>query len=75
MIVECMNQNGERRGIEMDPANRAYGWVYYKHADGHWVTLRKASLDEMEAAQRHQRTNAIMREWAVGQLAPRTIPE
>lgn len=70
MIVECFNERGEPRAIEMDPANRAYGWVYYKHPDGHWVTLRKATVEEVEAAQRHQRTEFIMREWAVGRLAP-----
>lgn len=50
MIVECRNQFGEPRAIEMDPANRAYGWVYYKHPDGQWVTLRPATDVEMRRA-------------------------
>jgi hypothetical protein len=70
MIVECFNERGEPRAIELDPANRAYGWVYYKHADGHWVTLRKATLEEVERAQLHRRSEAILREWAVGRLSP-----
>jgi hypothetical protein len=70
MIVECMNEHGEARAIELDPANRAYGWVYYKHPGGQWVTLRKATPEELERAQVHQRTEVIMREWAVGRLAP-----
>lgn len=70
MIVECCNEQGEPRAIELDPVNRAYGWVYYKHPDGQWVTLRKATGDEIERAQQHRRTEAILREWAVGRLAP-----
>lgn len=29
------------------------------------------SQEEIERAHRHQRTEAIMRQWAVGQLSPR----
>lgn len=54
MIVECWNEHGESRAIEMDENNRAYGWVYYKHTDGQWVTLRKASSDEIYRAERSQ---------------------
>jgi hypothetical protein len=27
-IVECWNQNGKPRAIEMDPNNRGFGWVH-----------------------------------------------
>ena len=54
MIVECWNEHGEPRAIELDEANRAYGWVYYKHPDGQWVTLRKATSDEIYRAERSQ---------------------
>lgn len=50
MIAECWNEHGEHRAVELDPMNRAYGWVYYKGADGQWVTLRKATEDEMRRA-------------------------
>lgn len=50
-IVECWTGDGKHRAIEMDENNRAFGWVYYKHADGEtWVTLRKATEREMESA-------------------------
>lgn len=52
MIVEGWNEHGEPRGIELDQQHSAYGWVYYKHPDGQWVTLRKASGDEIYRAER-----------------------
>lgn len=50
MIVECFTEHGCPRAIELDTQNRAYGWVYYQHVDGHWVTLRKASEGEIQRA-------------------------
>lgn len=50
MIVECWNEHGEPRAVELDENNRAYGWVYCKHPDGQWVTLRKATADELATA-------------------------
>jgi cytochrome oxidase Cu insertion factor (SCO1/SenC/PrrC family) len=29
---------------------RFYGWAFYKHPDGQWVTLRKANNDEISQA-------------------------
>ena len=52
MIVECWNEHGEPRAIELNPDSVAYGWVYYKHADGQWVTLRIATSDELWRAHR-----------------------
>lgn len=49
-LVQCMNQDGEPRAVEIDPASRFYGWVFYKHPDGQWVTLRKANECELELA-------------------------
>lgn len=31
---------------------RFYGWAFYKHPDGQWVTIRKASDDEIDRAKR-----------------------
>ena len=66
MIIECINQNFEPRAIEMDPENRAYGWVYYKHPDGQWVTLRKATEEEMKLAEVHARFQSRMRDSLAG---------
>lgn len=42
-----------RRGQEMmyvypDTKHEAAGWLLYKHPDGQWVTLRKATNDDIE---------------------------
>lgn len=50
MIVECWNERGEPRAINLDPNDLAYGWVYYKHPDGQWVTLRRGTTDEIARA-------------------------
>lgn len=34
----------------LDPNAKDHGWLYYKHPDGQWVTLRKLSDTEIEAA-------------------------
>lgn len=34
----------------LDPANKDYGWLYTRHPDGHWVTLRKLPQWEIDAA-------------------------
>jgi hypothetical protein len=31
---------------------RFYGWAFYKHPDGQWVTIRKATDDEISGATR-----------------------
>ncbi len=35
---------------QLDPSERDYGWLYTRHPDGHWVTLRKLSDAEIETA-------------------------
>jgi hypothetical protein len=30
---------GAELGIEMDPTNRYFGWLFAKHPDGQWVTV------------------------------------
>jgi hypothetical protein len=52
MLVQCMNQDGAPRAVDADKASRTYGWVFYQHPDGQWVTLRKASAEELAAAER-----------------------
>ena len=34
----------------LDPGAKDHGWLYLKHPDGQWVTLRKLSDAEIEAA-------------------------
>lgn len=41
-----------RHAVMVDPKNGHYGWVFFKHPDGGWVSLRKASGAEFKAAQR-----------------------
>jgi len=36
--------------ICVDSENKACGWVFYKHVDGQWVTLRLALPGEIEGA-------------------------
>jgi len=53
-IVQCRNENGEPRCIEVDPKSDYFGWVFYRHPDGQWVTLRKATTAEIESATRRE---------------------
>lgn len=39
-----------RHAIELDATSRYFGWVFYRHPDGQWVTLRKATDAEIVAA-------------------------
>ena len=34
----------------LDPSAHDHGWLYTRHPDGHWVTLRKLSDAEIETA-------------------------
>ena len=34
---------------DLRPELPTFGWLYTRHADGHWVTLRKLSPSEIEA--------------------------
>ena len=35
---------------DLNADRKTYGWLYTRHADGHWVTMRKLSQDEIEIA-------------------------
>ena len=35
---------------QLDWRHEAFGWLYTKHADGHWVTLRKLLPVEIDEA-------------------------
>jgi hypothetical protein len=39
-----------RHAVCIDKANGHYGWVFYKHPDGMWVSHRKASEGELNQA-------------------------
>lgn len=41
-----------RHAVMVDPKNGHYGWVFVKHPDGMWVSLRKATGAEFKAALR-----------------------
>ena len=49
-MIECFNENGAHRAVCIDTDSRYYGWVFYRRADGQWVTLREATPDEMHRA-------------------------
>ncbi len=41
--------NASKRQMLLVGEGEAYaGWLCYKHPDGHWVTLRKATEDDRE---------------------------
>lgn len=50
-LIKAWNEHGEYRAVETDKASRFYGWVFYKHPDGQWVTLRKATEPELSRAE------------------------
>jgi len=39
-----------RHAIELQAGHRMYGWVFARHPDGQWVTVRPATAEEIEAA-------------------------
>lgn len=49
-LVKCRTSNHQERAICVDDQSNFCGWVFYKHADGQWVTLRKASEPEIRSA-------------------------
>jgi hypothetical protein len=59
LMAEGVNQHGQKRAVETDKADRYYGWVFYKHPGGQWVTLRKATSDELAEAERIARRGRI----------------
>lgn len=52
MLVQCMNQDGAPRAVDVSKESRTYGWVFYKHPGGQWVTLRQATPEELKEAER-----------------------
>jgi hypothetical protein len=64
LMAEAVNQHGQKRAVETDKADRFYGWVFYKHPDGQWVTLRKATPDELAEAERIARHIRILEKLA-----------
>lgn len=52
--------------VMIDPENGHYGWVFFKHADGGWVSSRKASEAEMQAAERQ---DAMLRTFNASEFA------
>ncbi|WP_330216286.1 hypothetical protein [Pseudomonas sp. AM8] len=49
-MIEAM---GGEFAIMIDEANTHYGWTFRRHQDGNWVSGRKASEAEMNAARAH----------------------
>lgn len=52
MLVQCMNQDGAPRAVDVEKESRTYGWVFSLHLNGQWVTLRKATEEELTRAER-----------------------
>jgi hypothetical protein len=46
---------GGEFAIMIDEANAHYGWTFKKHPDGMWVSGRKATDAEMQAARQYAR--------------------
>jgi|GEM_PF-4094134 len=56
--------NGKRLGyIPPEVQHHCAGWLLYQHADGGWVTLRKATEDDMATMRRFL-------SWMPGFVAP-----
>jgi hypothetical protein len=74
--LKALLQSQEHAGpathaVMIDPKNGHYGRVLYKHADGGWVSSRKASEAEMEAAERQ---DAILRTFSASEFAASPPP-
>lgn len=41
-----------RHCVCIDEGSRYFGWVFYRHPDGQWATLRKATEAEMVDARK-----------------------
>ncbi|WP_202370496.1 hypothetical protein [Pseudomonas sp. MWU318] len=58
-MPECIKGMIEARGgkfaIMIDEANSHYGWTFKRHPDGMWVSGRKATDAEMQAARQYAR--------------------
>jgi len=48
---------GGKFAIMIDEANAHYGWTFQRHPDGMWVSGRKATDAEMQAARQYARAN------------------
>lgn len=51
-----------RYAVMVDTKNGHYGWVFFKHPTGMWVSSRKASTAELRAAEHHYNSLASFRE-------------
>jgi len=47
-LVKIQSVNGITRAVELDPNHRFYGWIFYEHTDGFWVSVRRATYLEMK---------------------------
>jgi len=45
---------------DLNADRKTYGWLYTRHVDGHWVTLRKLSADEIEIAHDQAADGAVL---------------
>lgn len=44
-------QINPERAADLRKDSRYFGWLFYRHPDGQWVTLRKLSAAEIDEAQ------------------------
>ncbi|WP_219097618.1 hypothetical protein [Pseudomonas sp. UMAB-40] len=59
-----------RNAVMVDTKNGHYGWVFFKHPDGMWVSSRKASTAELSAAEHHYNSLAAFRKVFGGLVKP-----
>jgi len=45
---------------DLNADRNTYGWLYIRHADGHWVTFRKLSQGELEQAHDQAADGAVL---------------
>lgn len=49
-LVPCSYEKGLPHAVEIDPTHKFYGWIFYQHPDGQWVSVGKAPAEEMQFA-------------------------
>lgn len=47
-----IEDSSKKYAVEIDAGNPFYGWVFWKHPDGQYVSVRKAYDEELSQAKR-----------------------
>jgi hypothetical protein len=59
-VIEVMVETHDGKHAVSLEEGRYFGWVFYKHPDGQWVTLRKATEQEIEDAKQARTIRSIL---------------